>query len=159
MAARRSSKGTPRRGFLSSHPFWPRSQQQPSPPDCPPIPILQLPDASPSGGFPSLSGVCKAPAWINCVVLTPLRRSVTRWLLYSLMASDASLLFQPNVLDSGIAPLLQLPHPWLQIGPALPHPPSSFLCSTEFFMDRYIPLGWSGTPASIHLLLGEKFCI
>lgn len=84
----------------------------------------------------------------------------THWLLYSLMASDASLLFQPNVLDSGIAPCFSSPTPGCRtVLLSLSHLPPSFLCPTEFFMDRYIPLGWSGTPASIHLLLGEKFCI
>ena len=159
MAAQRSSKGTPRRGFLSSHPFWPRSQQQPSPPDCPPIPILQLPAAAPSGGFPSLSGVCRAPAWINCVVLTPLRRShigcfTLRWLQMLLFCSNRMSWIQ------GSPPCFSSPIPGcrlvlLSLILLLP----SFLCSTEFFMDRYIPVGWSGTPASIHLLLGEKFCI
>ena len=53
----------------------PHSQQQSSPWDCSLITRLQLPATIHSGGLVFLSGLCKAVAWIVCVVLTLFRLS------------------------------------------------------------------------------------
>ena len=64
----------------------------------------------------------------------------------------------PNV---GLLPLLQLPHlpsaDLILLFPLLIFP--SFLHPTKFCVDLHIPFGWSGTPASLQIMLRGIFCL
>ena len=132
--------------FLLSLGLSPCSQQQSSPWDFSPIPMLQLP-ATYSGGLVSLSMVCRAMAWIVRVVLTPLRLSqincFTLW-------KPQMLSLCPNWLPTGDLPLAAAPTPHGHrfSSPTLLLFFPYFLHSTKFCVYPCIPFWWPRIPAS-----------
>ena len=93
---------------ISSHSLGPcpHSQQQSSPWDCSPVPVLQRPTAARSSGLAYVTRVCRAAAQIIYVTLTPFRLSQI----------SSSTLQQPSPWFQSIAskwwscPCFQLPH-------------------------------------------------
>lgn len=131
MATQFLSKGIPYCGLPPSSSLKPspHGQQQSSPQDFSPNPTLQLPAPAYISRPATLSEVCRTMAQIICVILSI--QTVTDQLLHlPLIALNALLLSQPIALVIGVSPLLQVPHPKVQV--------QSYLLSSSFSLLSFV---------------------